>query len=498
MTVQTENKVLELKMYINGEWRTSSNEDINEVRNPATGELIARAPRATKEETEEAIQIAKAAFESGIWSDLTVKERSNYLYKIADKIEERLEELVELEVLNNGKIKAEAEFDVSDAADAFRYYAGLVRAPDGQTYHVGEPVQAMVVREPVGVAGLIVPWNFPLLMSVWKIAPALAAGNTIVIKPAEVTPITLMKLFEIIEEVGVPKGVANLLMGKGSIVGQTIAESMDVDVVSFTGSTNVGRDIMQAASGNLKKISLELGGKSSNIIFDDADFETAVDYGLFGIFFGSGQVCTAGSRILVQDTIYDKFVEKFVEGAKKIKVGPGMDEDSQMGAIVSQNQMNTILKYIEIGKSEGATLALGGNRLTENGLGEGYFVEPTVFTNVNPDMRIVQEEIFGPVVVIQKFKDEAEAVKLANDSVFGLAGAVFSQDGAKAMRVIKKVRAGITWINAYHPTYNEAPWGGYKQSGIGRSLGTYGLEDFQEIKQININLQVEPTGWFSS
>ncbi|KKB44107.1 aldehyde dehydrogenase family protein [Bacillus thermotolerans] len=494
MTVQTQ--AIELKLYINGEWRDSTNSDVNTVINPANQEVIAIAPRAIKEETEEAIAVAKNAFESGVWSELTTHERAKYLNKIADKIEENFDELVKLEVMDNGKLKAEAEFDISDAATCFRYYAGLILAPEGETYQVPEDVQAMVVKEPVGVTGLIVPWNFPLLMSVWKIAPALAAGNTIVYKPAESTPITAMKLVEIIEEVGVPKGVVNLVMGKGSVVGQTIAESHDVDLVSFTGSTEVGREIMKAAAGNLKKVSLELGGKSPNIIFADADFETAVDYALFGIFFGAGQVCSSGSRILVEESIYDKFVERYVERAKQIKVGPGLDENSQVGAINSENQMNTILEYIEIGKKEGATLACGGRRLTENGLDQGFFIEPTVFTDVTSDMRIVQEEIFGPVVTIQKFKDEAEAIQLANDTVYGLAGGVFSGDGAKAMRVIKKVRAGITWVNSYHPTYVEAPWGGYKQSGIGRSLGTYGLEDFQEVKQINVNLAVEPVGWF--
>ncbi|RST77499.1 aldehyde dehydrogenase family protein [Siminovitchia acidinfaciens] len=494
MTVKAD--VIELNNYINGEWRGISGTDRNEVINPANQEVIAVAPRATKEETEEAIAVAKAAFESGVWSELTAHERSEVLHKIADKIDEKAEELVELEVMDNGKIKAEAEFDIADAAACFRYYAGLILAPEGETFQAPENVQPMIVKEPVGVTGLIVPWNFPLLMSVWKVAPALAAGNTIVYKPAEATPITAMRLVEIIEEVGVPKGVVNLVMGRGSVVGQTIAESKDVDLVSFTGSTEVGQEIMKAAAGNLKKISLELGGKSPNIIFADADFETAIDHALMGIYFGSGQVCSAGSRVLVEESIYDKFVETFVERAKLIKVGPGLDENSQMGAINSESQMNTILKYIEIGKEEGATLATGGRRLTENGLDKGFFIEPTVFTDVTSDMRIVQEEIFGPVVTIQKFKDEEEAIQLANDTDFGLAGGVFSNDGAKALRVIKKVRAGITWVNTFGPTYNEAPWGGYKMSGIGRSLGTYGLDDFQEIKQISINLDVQPSGWF--
>ncbi|MFD0828495.1 aldehyde dehydrogenase family protein [Neobacillus sp. M.A.Huq-85] len=493
----TATKVLELKMYINGEWRLSSNPDSNKVINPANGELIAIAPRATVEETKEAIKAAKKTFESGIWSKLSAQERADYLLKIADKIDEKHDELVELEVKDNGKIKAEADIDISDAASCFRYYAGLIRTPDGQTYHVADPMQAMVVREPVGVTGLIVPWNFPFLMSVWKFAPALAAGNTIVYKPAEVTPVTATKLVEIIEEAGVPKGVVNLVLGQGSVIGDVIAASHDVDMVSFTGSTEVGRSIMRSAAGNLKKISLELGGKSPNIIFADADFEAAVDNALVGIFYGSGQVCSAGSRIIVEESIYDQFVKEFVRRAQNIKVGPGLEEGSEMGAIVSSAQLNTILEYIEIGKNEGATLACGGNRLTENGLEKGFFVEPTVFIDVTPEMRIVKEEIFGPVAVIQKFSNEDEAIKLANDTIYGLAGGVFTSDGAKAMRVIKEVRAGITWINTYGPTYNEAPWHGYKQSGIGSSLGTFGLDEFQEVKQINFNLAVGPTGWFS-
>ena len=496
MTIAT--TVLAFKNYINGQWIDSTNTDLNQVINPANQEIIATTPRATKEETEAAISIAKKTFESGIWSELSVHERADFLNKIADKIDECANELIDLEVMNNGKIRAEAEFDIGDSADCFRYYASLIRTQVGETFNTRDPMQSMIVREPVGVAGLIVPWNLPLVMAAWKIAPALAAGNTLVIKPAELTPITLAKLFEIIDEVQVPKGVANLVMGKGSVVGQVLAESDDIDVISFTGSTNVGKEIMIAAAGNLKKVSLELGGKSPNIVFADADFETAVDYALFGIFFGAGQVCSAGSRVLVEASIYDKFVNRMVERAAQIKVGPGNDASSEMGAITSQKQLDAILKYIEIGKKEGATLVLGGNRLTKDGLDKGFFIEPTIFTNVTPDMRIVREEIFGPVAVIQKFDTEEEAINLANDTVYGLAGAVFSQDGAKALRVIKKVRAGITWINTYHPTYNEAPWGGYKQSGIGRSLGSYGLDDFQEVKQININLSVEPVGWYKN
>ncbi|WML32547.1 aldehyde dehydrogenase family protein [Neobacillus sp. OS1-32] len=490
--------MINLKMYIDGEWKDAENQETRPVINPATGEVIAHAPEGTVADARAAIYAARKAFEAGVWSGLSAQERASYLLKIADKIDEYADELTELETMDNGKPLREAGFDVADAAACFRYYAGLIKAPDGYTYHVADPMQAMVVREPVGVCGLIVPWNYPLLMSVWKLAPALAAGNTVVYKPSEVTPVTPMKLFEIFEEVGLPKGVANMVMGAGPVVGHEIASHPEVDMVSFTGGTKTGKHIMRTAADTMKKVSLELGGKSPNIIFADADFEVAVDYALFGIFSGAGQVCSAGSRILVEESIYDQFVARFVERAKKIKVGPGNDPATEMGPLVSAQHLEKVLHYIELGKQEGATVACGGNRIVKSGLEKGYFVEPTVFVDVKQDMRIVQEEIFGPVCVIQKFKDEAEAIKLANGTVYGLAGGVFSNDGAKALRVIKSLRAGITWINSYHPTYNEAPWGGYKQSGIGRSLGTFGLEEFQEIKQININLQVEPVGWFEN
>ncbi|MCR8856188.1 aldehyde dehydrogenase family protein [Bacillus pseudomycoides] len=490
--------MLDLKMYLNGEWRDSSNQEKRPIINPANGKVIAYAPEGTIEDAKYAIEVARATFDSGIWSETSAAERASYLFKIADEIDKNLKELARLETMDNGKTYREAEGDIGDAAACFRYYAGLITKPDGQTYHVADPMQAMVVREPVGVCGLIVPWNYPLLMSVWKIAPALAAGNTIVFKPSEVTPITVMKLFEIMEKVELPKGVANMVMGAGPIVGNEIAASNKVDMISFTGGTKTGKHIMRTAADNMKKISLELGGKSPNIIFADADFETAVDYALFGIYAGAGQVCSAGSRILVEESVYDRFVNRFVERAKQINVGPGDNPESEMGPLVSQEHMEKVLRYIEIGKDEGAEIVCGGKRILADGKGDGFFIEPTVFVNVKPDMRIVQEEIFGPVVVIQKFKDEQEAIELANGTDYGLAGSVFTVDGAKAMRVIRKLRAGITWINSYHPTYNEAPWGGYKQSGIGRSLGTFGLEEFQEIKQININLEVEPIGWFAN
>ncbi|GIN96606.1 betaine-aldehyde dehydrogenase [Siminovitchia terrae] len=486
-----------LKMYINGKWEDPSSGEFRDIINPANGEIIAKAAEGDISDAKKAIAIAREAFDSGIWSDLLAVERAAFLYAIADKLEKRAGEISYLETLDNGKPLHETQFDVADAVACFRYYAGMVTKPDGVTYQVPDPMQAMVVREPVGVCGLIVPWNYPLLMSVWKIAPALAAGNTVVFKPSEVTPVTAQCLFEIIEEVGIPAGVINMVMGAGKTVGNEIAESLDVDKVSFTGGTATGRHIMKAATGNIKKISLELGGKSPNIIFADADFEAAIDYALFGIYSGAGQVCSAGSRLLLEESIHDQFIEELVKRAQKIKVGPGHDDETEMGPLVSKGHMEKVLSYIEIGKQEGAKLVCGGSQIMEDGMGAGYFVEPTIFINTTPDMRIVREEIFGPVLVVQKFKDEEEAVRLANDTDYGLAAGVFSQDGAKALRVIKKIRAGITWINCYHPTYNEAPWGGYKQSGIGRGLGTFGYEEFTEVKQININLEVQPTGWFA-
>ncbi|ALX50041.1 aldehyde dehydrogenase family protein [Lentibacillus amyloliquefaciens] len=486
-----------LNMFFDGQWTDSKDYKQRDILNPANGEVIAKASEGTAEDAKKAITAARKAFDAGDWPDMAPAERSAFLYRVAAEIDSHHDELTRLETLDNGKTLAEAGYDVSDAADCFRYYAGLIRKPEGQAYDAPDDIQTMVVHEPIGVCGLIVPWNFPLLMSVWKIAPALAAGNTVILKPSEVTPVTAVKLFEIFEAAGMPKGTVNLVLGSGATAGNELAESHHVDKISFTGGTKTGRTIMKAAAGNLKKISLELGGKSPNIVFADADLDTAVDHALYGIFFGAGQVCSSGSRILVEDSIHDQFVERFAERAKNIKVGPGDDTQSEMGPLVSEAHMNNVLDYIAAGKDEGARLVCGGNRIETGAFKNGYFVEPTAFTGTTEDMTIVQEEIFGPVAVFQTFSDEKDAVRLANNTNYGLAGSVFTSDSAKALRVIKKVRAGITWVNTYHTTYNDSPWGGYKQSGIGRSLGTYGLEEYQEVKQINISQQVERSGWFS-
>ena len=482
-------------MYLDGKWCESSDGASRTLLDPATGAPIGTVAEGTREDAKRAIAAARIAFEDGPWSTITASDRARLLLRVADKIEEYGRELQQIDTLNNGKPLRETEYDVADAAGCFRYYAGLATKPHGQTFDVPAPSQTFTVREPIGVCGQIVPWNYPLLMASWKLAPALAAGNVCILKPSELTPLTALRLATIFEELEFPAGVLNILTGAGPVVGAELAENHGVDKIAFTGGTKTGRSIMSAAVGNLKKVTLELGGKSPNIVFADADFDTAVDYALFGIYANAGQVCSAGSRLVVQESIADRFVAAVVDRAKKIRVGNGFDAKTEMGPLISRTQLERVQTYVQAGKDEGATLLCGGERLG-GALAGGNFVSPAVFDGTTREMRIVQEEIFGPVLVVQRFKDEADALAVANDTVYGLAGAVFTQDGAKAQRVIRKLRAGITWINTYHPTYNEAPWGGYKQSGIGRELGTYGYDAYTEVKQINVNLDVVPSGWF--
>ncbi|MBV8067708.1 MAG: aldehyde dehydrogenase family protein [Candidatus Eremiobacteraeota bacterium] len=483
-------------MYVDGNWRLAAEGDRRELDNPANGRVIATVAEGTAADAEAAILAARRAFDEGPWGSMSAADRAALLFKLADAIDAHRDEFMRIETLNNGKPLRETEYDAVDAANCFRYYAGLATKPHGQTFDVPAPSQTFTVREPIGVCGQIIPWNYPLLMATWKLAPALAAGNVCVLKPSELTPLSAIRLATLFEQFEFPPGVVNIVLGAGATVGHAIAASTLVDKVAFTGGTKTGRSIMTDATTNLKKISLELGGKSPNVVFADANFDTAVDYALFGIFANAGQVCSAGSRLIVERSLHDRFLERLVERTKKIRVGNGFDPQTEMGPIISSVHRERVEDYIGTGRAEGAKLLCGGGRLG-GALADGNFIAPTIFDDTSPSMRIVQEEIFGPVLVVQTFENEAQAIALANDTIYGLAGAVFTQDIAKAHRVIRKMRAGITWINTYHPTYNEAPWGGYKQSGIGRELGTYGYDAYTEVKQINVNLDVEPSGWFS-
>lgn len=487
------------KLYIDGAWVEGSEGKTFLSTNPATGEVLAEIAQASVADAKRAVAAAKKSFYvTREWRDTDSQARGDMLLKIADAIEKNKAELARLDAVDMGKPLREAEGDVDDAIHCFRYYASLIKTPHGGAYDVnagfGE-MHSYTVHEPVGVCAEITPWNYPLLMGVWKLAPSIAAGNSVVFKPATVCVLSCIRLFEIFEECGLPKGVANLVMGPGESIGNELASSPDVDMVTFTGSTAVGQSIMRQAASNVKKIGLELGGKSPNVIFADADLDGAVEWAMIGIFFNQGEVCSAGSRIIIEESIKDKFVKRLAERADAITLGNPLDKPD-MGPLVSENQMNRVLGYIEKGKAEGATLVCGGERYTEGECAKGYFVRPTIFDNCTSDMTIVREEIFGPVVTVQTFKTEQEAIDMANDTPYGLAGAVFTSDGSRALRVIRELRAGITWINCYNPTYNEAPWGGYKMSGIGRELGVHGLEEYQEVKQININLKPGIVGWY--
>lgn len=482
--------------YIGGQFVPAKGGRVREYRNPVTNAVLGTATESDLADVDDAISAARQAFDEGPWPNTPAGERAAKLFQLADLIEANAEKLAKLDTLNNGKPLREARYDAADAAGCFRFYAGLATKPQGQTYEVGDPnIVAETVREPIGVCGQIIPWNYPLLMAAWKLAPGLAAGNCCILKPSELTPASAVRLFELIDEVGFPAGVAQLVLGAGDPVGSRLAESHRVDKIAFTGGTVTGRKIMTAAAGNLKKISLELGGKSPNIVFADVDEDVALEYAMFAIFAGQGEVCSAGSRLILERKLAPTFLPKLAAACDRIVVGDGMKDETEMGPLISPGHQEKVLRFIARGKEEGAKLLCGGGVYTDSRAG-GNFVQPTVFVETQPDMKIVQEEIFGPVLVVQLFETEEEAIRLANDTVYGLAGAVFTNDGAKARRVIRKLRAGITWINTYHPTFNEAPWGGYKQSGIGRELGTYGYEAYTEVKQINTNLAPGRLGWF--
>ncbi|SDJ05015.1 betaine-aldehyde dehydrogenase [Alteribacillus bidgolensis] len=485
------------KMFINGEWVSAASGETRTIINPFNQEKIAAVPEGDETDTQAAIDAARNAFDEGSWPHTPGTERGKLVLKIAELIERDKKELAELETLDTGKTLTESYEDMCDIAEVFRYYAGLADKDGGEVIESPIPdSKSKVVREPVGVCGQITPWNYPLLQAAWKIAPALACGNTIIVKPSEITPLTTIKVTDLIEEAGIPAGVVNLILGAGPKTGQLLAESHAVDLISFTGGVETGRKIMTAATGNFKKIALELGGKNPNVVFDDADFETAVDQALNAVFFHAGQVCSAGARLLVQDTIHDAFVKELVERTKQIKLGNGFDESTQSGPLISKEHRAKVENYVEIGIKEGANLVIGGKRPEADELQDGFFFEPTIFTDCDTSMRIVQEETFGPLLTIERFSTEEEAVQLANDSKYGLAGAVWTSDIRKAERAASKLRMGTVWINDFHPYFAQAPWGGYKSSGIGRELGKQGLEEYTEVKHVFENTAPQPINWF--
>jgi betaine-aldehyde dehydrogenase len=486
-----------LPLYIAGRFVPGA-EPTQEVVNPATGEAIARAARATRAETEAAIDAAREAFDSGVWSGLTAMKRGQVLLEIARRLREAAPGLARVETENMGKPIFEAEFDVADAATCFEYYGGLATKITGDVNPVPDEALSLTLKEPVGVSGQIIPWNYPLLMAAWKIAPALCAGCTVVLKPAEATPVTAIHLARILDGIpDLPKGVVNVVTGDGPEVGAMLAASERVDKLAFTGSTRTGRSILRAAAdSNLKRVTLELGGKSPNIFFADAGWETAVEGAVFGVFVNQGEVCSAGSRILVERAIHDRFVEAMVAKARAIRLGDPRDPATRMGPLVTAAHRERVMGYVEQGRREGARLVLGGGK-PDGTLAGGAYLEPTIFTGVDPGMIIAQEEIFGPVVAVIPFDGEADAVRIANATPYGLAAAVWTRDIYRAFRVVRKIRAGIVWVNHMQPTYVEAPWGGMKMSGAGRELGRYGVENYLELKQVHVNLNEQPMGWYA-
>ncbi|KAM0482558.1 hypothetical protein ACHAPX_003077 [Trichoderma viride] len=477
-----------LGLFINNEFVKGSKGELIETYNPADEKLITSVHEATEVDVDIAVAAARKALQT-TWHQITPSERGHLLMKLADLFDRDFETLAAIESLDNGKALSLARIDVAGAAGCLRYYGGWADKIHGQTIETDPNSLNYTRHEPIGVCGQIIPWNFPLLMWAWKIGPAIAAGNTVVLKTAEQTPLSGLYASALTKEAGFPAGVINTISGYGRVAGSAISSHMDIDKVAFTGSTPVGRTILQAAAkSNLKKVTLELGGKSPNIIFNDADLDNAIKWANFGIYYTSGQICCAGSRILVQEGIYDEFVKRFTERALKNKLGNPFDEQTFQGPQVSQLQFDRIMGYIEAGKQGGATLALGGKRHGD----KGYFIQPTVFTDVTPDMKIAQEEIFGPVAAIQKFKDEAEAISIANNSNYGLAAAIHSSNVNTAIRVSNAIQAGTVWINQYNMLSYQTPFGGYKESGIGRELGSYALENYTQVKSVRYSLVDAP------
>ena len=485
MMTKNDVKIKPGNLFINGRWVDSVSGKTFDTLNPATEDVITSVAEGDSADIDLAVTAAREAFENGPWKRTDARDRSRILLKIAGLIERNKDELALLDTLDNGKpINETTNADIPLVIDCFLYYAGWADKVHGETIPVRGEFFNYTLREPVGVVGQIIPWNFPLLMAAWKIAPALACGNTIVLKPAEQTPLSALRLGEICQEAGLPDGVLNIVPGYGPTAGAALAEHMDVDKIAFTGGSATGRIIMQAASKNLKRISLELGGKSPNIVFADSDIDSAVDGAMTGIFFNQGEVCCAGSRLFIEKSIHEEFVDKLSNKAANMRVGNPEDTGTQMGAQVSKEQFDKILGYIDTGKQEGAKLVTGGERCGE----KGYFIRPTIFDAVDNNMKIAKEEIFGPVVSAITFDDVGEVVRQGNLSVYGLAAAVWTKDIKKAHRLARDLKAGTVWINAYNAFDAASPFGGFKQSGFGRELGVHALELYTQVKSVWINL----------
>jgi aldehyde dehydrogenase (NAD+) len=485
--IATKTRVETGRLLIGGQWIEGAKKF--ETVNPATGEILTEIVEASAEDVDRAVKAARHAFEdrSGAWRKMSASERGRLIWKLADLVEKNIDEIAELETLDNGKPIFESRYvDIPMVVDVLRYYAGWATKIHGETVNTFETAFTYTLREPVGVVGMIIPWNFPLLLVSWKLGPALACGCTVVMKPAEQTSLTTLKLGELAIEAGFPPGVINVVTG-GPEVGRAIVGHAGIDKIAFTGSTAVGKEIMRGAADTLKRVTLELGGKSPNIVFADSDLDSAVKGAINGIFYGKGEVCNAGSRLFVESKVKDEFLEKLVGRAKKMQPGDPLDPKTRMGAIVSQEQMQTVLGYIEAGKKEGAKLIAGGNRVSVDG-GKGFFIEPTIFGDVKNEMKIAQEEIFGPVLATLTFDDIDQVVQSANQNAYGLAAAVWTRDVKKAHTVSRLLRAGTVWINTYGVMDASLPFGGYKSSGFGRELGANALEHYTEVKTVWMNL----------